>query len=111
MGYQMHHAFAPIAADWVQAKQPSALTTGGGWFFAAGILLFSGSLYLIGLSGIRWPGVSIILEKQRGGLMNNGCAAALNCDTMLESPVWVAGETALDKAPTVNRDVLFGACQ
>ncbi len=54
--YQMYHAFALIAAAWVQAKWPSALATSGGWFFVAGILLFSGSLYLISLSGLRWLG-------------------------------------------------------
>ena len=54
--YQMYHAFALIAAAWVQAKRPSALATSGGWFFVAGILLFSGSLYLISLSGLRWLG-------------------------------------------------------
>ena len=54
--YQMYHAFALIAAAWVHATWPSALATSGGWFFVAGILLFSGSLYLISLSGLRWLG-------------------------------------------------------
>ena len=27
-----------------------------GWLFAVGIVLFSGSLYLLSLSGIRWVG-------------------------------------------------------
>lgn len=54
--YQMYHAFALIAAAWVQARWPSALATSGAWFFVAGILLFSGSLYLMSLSGLRWLG-------------------------------------------------------
>ncbi|MEE4111978.1 MAG: DUF423 domain-containing protein, partial [Desulfobacteraceae bacterium] len=54
--YQMYHAFALIAAAWVQAKWPSALASSGGWFFVAGIFLFSGSLYLMSLSGLRWLG-------------------------------------------------------
>jgi len=54
--YQMYHAFGLIAAAWVQAKWPFALATSGGWFFVAGIILFSGSLYLISLSGLRWLG-------------------------------------------------------
>ena len=54
--YQMYHAFALIAAAWVQARWPSALATSGGWLFVACILLFSGSLYLISLSGLRWLG-------------------------------------------------------
>jgi len=48
--YQMYHAFALIAAAWVQAKWPSGLATSGGWFFV------SGSLYLLSLSGLRWLG-------------------------------------------------------
>jgi uncharacterized membrane protein YgdD (TMEM256/DUF423 family) len=52
----MYHAFGLIAAAWVQAKWPIALATSGGWFFVAGIILFSGSLYLISLSGLRWLG-------------------------------------------------------
>ena len=54
--YQMYHAFALIAAAWVQVKWPSALVTTGGWFFVIGIILFSGSLYLLSLSGLKWLG-------------------------------------------------------
>jgi uncharacterized membrane protein YgdD (TMEM256/DUF423 family) len=54
--YQMYHAFALIAAAWAQAKWPSRLATTGGWFFVIGTILFSGSLYLLSLSGIRWLG-------------------------------------------------------
>ena len=34
----------------------SALSAASGWLFVAGILLFSGSLYLLALSGQRWLG-------------------------------------------------------
>ena len=37
--YQMYHAFALIAAAWVQAQWPSAIVTSGRWFFVAGIFL------------------------------------------------------------------------
>ena len=54
--YQMYHAFALIAAAWVQAQWPSAIVTSGGWFFVAGIFLFSGSLYLLSWTGLKWLG-------------------------------------------------------
>ena len=54
--YQMYHAFALIIAAWVQAKWPSSLVTTGGWFFAIGTIFFSGSLYLMSVSGVRWFG-------------------------------------------------------
>jgi len=56
--YQMYHAFALIAAAWAQAKWPSRLAIAGGWFFVIGTILFSGSLYLLSLSGVRWLGAS-----------------------------------------------------
>ena len=54
--YQMYHAFALIIAAWVQAKWPSSLVTTGGWFFFIGTIFFSGSLYLMSLTGVRWLG-------------------------------------------------------
>ena len=54
--YQMYHAFALIAVAWVQSKRPSTLVTTGGWFFAIGTVLFSGSLYLLSVSGVGWFG-------------------------------------------------------
>ena len=54
--YQMYHAFALIAAAWVQSKWPSPLVTAGGWLFVIGTVLFSGSLYLMSASGARWLG-------------------------------------------------------
>lgn len=55
--YQMYHAFALIAAAWAQAKWPSVLVTTGGWLFVVGTILFSGSLYLLSVTGIRWLGM------------------------------------------------------
>ena len=55
----MYHAIALLVvalalAHWPAAAKP--LQTGG-WLFVAGIILFSGSLYLLSVSGIRWLGV------------------------------------------------------
>jgi uncharacterized membrane protein YgdD (TMEM256/DUF423 family) len=54
--YQMYHALALIAAAWAQGKWPGGAVTAGGWLFIAGILVFSGSLYVLAISGIRWLG-------------------------------------------------------
>ena len=54
--YQMYHAFALIAAAWAQARWPGALATASGWLFVAGTIVFSGSLYLLSLTGQRWLG-------------------------------------------------------
>lgn len=54
--YQMYHAFALIAAAWAQTKWPSSIVIMGGWFFVIGTILFSGSLYLLSLSSVRWLG-------------------------------------------------------
>lgn len=54
--YQMYHAFALLAVAWVLTKWPSSLATVSGWCFVIGTVLFSGSLYLLSLSGIKWLG-------------------------------------------------------
>ena len=54
--YQMYHALALLAAAWAQARWPGAATAAAGWLFVAGTLLFSGSLYLLSLTGVRWLG-------------------------------------------------------
>jgi uncharacterized membrane protein YgdD (TMEM256/DUF423 family) len=54
--YQMYHALALLATAWVAAQAPSWLASGAGWCFFIGILIFSGSLYALTLSGQRWLG-------------------------------------------------------
>jgi uncharacterized membrane protein YgdD (TMEM256/DUF423 family) len=54
--YQMYHAFALIAAAWASARWPGAWTSAAGWLFVAGTLVFSGSLYVLSLTGLRWLG-------------------------------------------------------
>ncbi len=54
--YQLIHALALLAAAWATTRWPGAATTAAGWLFIAGILLFSGSLYALTLSGQRWLG-------------------------------------------------------
>jgi uncharacterized membrane protein YgdD (TMEM256/DUF423 family) len=54
--YQMYHALALFACAWAVGKWPGALTSASGWLFVAGTLVFSGSLYALSLSGVRWLG-------------------------------------------------------
>jgi uncharacterized membrane protein YgdD (TMEM256/DUF423 family) len=55
--YQMYHALALFAAAWLhqQTRAPAALLAG--WAFAAGVLLFCGSIYAMAFTGIRGLGV------------------------------------------------------
>jgi uncharacterized membrane protein YgdD (TMEM256/DUF423 family) len=54
--YQMFHALALIATAWAVSRWPASPAEWAGWLFLAGILLFSGSLYLLSLTGVRWLG-------------------------------------------------------
>jgi uncharacterized membrane protein YgdD (TMEM256/DUF423 family) len=54
--YQMYHVFALVAAAWAWARWPRRLFVVAGGLFAAGIVVFSGSLYLLALTGTRWLG-------------------------------------------------------
>ncbi len=54
--YQMYHALALLATAWAEARWPGTAIRLAGWFFATGTVLFSGSLYLLALTGIRWLG-------------------------------------------------------
>lgn len=54
--YQMYHALGLFAVAWASARWPDSPAPMAGWLFVAGILLFSGSLYVMVLSGQRWLG-------------------------------------------------------
>ena len=54
--YQMYHAFALFAAAWGLARWQTRLFAVAGWLFVAGIVIFSGSLYLMAATGMRWLG-------------------------------------------------------
>jgi uncharacterized membrane protein YgdD (TMEM256/DUF423 family) len=54
--YQLYHALALLAVAWAQTRWPGTLVTASGWLFVIGTALFSGSLYLLSLTGIRWLG-------------------------------------------------------
>jgi uncharacterized membrane protein YgdD (TMEM256/DUF423 family) len=54
--YQMYHVFAVFAAAWACARWPRRVFGVAGVLFLAGIVVFSGSLYVLALSGERWLG-------------------------------------------------------
>jgi uncharacterized membrane protein YgdD (TMEM256/DUF423 family) len=53
--YQMYHALGLLAVGAIAARQPSRMANFAGWCFLLGILLFSGSLYMLTLTGVtKW---------------------------------------------------------
>jgi uncharacterized membrane protein YgdD (TMEM256/DUF423 family) len=54
--YHVYHALALLAVGWAAARWPGTAVSASGWLFVAGTLLFSGSLYLLSLTGLRWLG-------------------------------------------------------
>ena len=55
--YHLVHALALFAVAWASTQWPGRTTQTSGWLFIAGIVLFSGSLYLLALTGQRGFGV------------------------------------------------------
>jgi len=54
--YQMYHALALLAVGLLLTRRSHSALTVAGWLFAAGVVLFSGSLYLLAVTGARWLG-------------------------------------------------------
>ena len=55
--YQFYHTLALMAAGMLMnGDSNTRYLRMSGWFFTAGILCFSGSLYLLALGGPRWLG-------------------------------------------------------
>lgn len=54
--YQMYHALALFAVAWAVDRWGGGPAVWAGWAFVVGILVFSGSLYVLSLTGIRWLG-------------------------------------------------------
>ena len=63
--YQMYHALALIAVAWAANHWPGTSVRAAGLLFIGGTVLFSGSLYLLALTGARWLGAITPL----GGLL------------------------------------------
>jgi len=54
--YQIYHALGLLAISWAVTRWPEARLDLGGWLLTAGTVLFSGSLYLMAMTGARWLG-------------------------------------------------------
>jgi uncharacterized membrane protein YgdD (TMEM256/DUF423 family) len=55
--YHFYHALGMILIGIISLHLPeSALLKSSGWLMLAGIVLFSGSLYVLATSGIKWLG-------------------------------------------------------
>jgi uncharacterized membrane protein YgdD (TMEM256/DUF423 family) len=54
--YQMYHALALVLVAVLMTRTGPSFAAAAGWAFVVGILLFSGSLYLMLLTGQRWLG-------------------------------------------------------
>jgi uncharacterized membrane protein YgdD (TMEM256/DUF423 family) len=54
--YHMYHALALLAVAWACSRWPAGGAQYAGWLFLAGIIVFSGSLYILSVTGARWLG-------------------------------------------------------
>jgi uncharacterized membrane protein YgdD (TMEM256/DUF423 family) len=54
--YQMYHALGLVVVAVLTALVPGFRGRGVGWAFTLGVLIFSGSLYALVLTGQRWLG-------------------------------------------------------
>ncbi len=55
--YQMFHTIALFAVGVLQHLAKESSFSLAGWGFFVGIILFSGSLYLLAITGTKWLGV------------------------------------------------------
>lgn len=55
--YHAIHAAALFAIAWLEEKTQGSLISAAGWFIIAGIVLFSGSLYALALTGVKALGI------------------------------------------------------
>jgi uncharacterized membrane protein YgdD (TMEM256/DUF423 family) len=54
--YQLVHALGLLAVGWAAGRWTSGAVRAAGWLFVVGVFLFSGSLYVLCLTGVRGLG-------------------------------------------------------
>lgn len=54
--YHLFHTVALVAVAWATTRLPGRLTRWAGIFMIAGVVLFSGSLYILSIFNVRWMG-------------------------------------------------------
>lgn len=50
--YQMYHALALLGVAWLASRGATGMVNASGWGFLIGIVLFSGSLYVLAVTGV-----------------------------------------------------------
>lgn len=55
--YQMFHALALLALGLATKRRQGRLLAVAGWLFVAGIVVFSGTLYVLAATGLSWLGM------------------------------------------------------
>ena len=55
--YQLVHALALVLVGFLIGRRPERLTVIAGWCFIAGVVLFSGSLYVLSITGATAVGI------------------------------------------------------
>ena len=54
--YHFYHALGLFVVAWAITHFTAANISPAGWLFVAGTIIFSGGLYALSLSGVRWFG-------------------------------------------------------
>ena len=54
--YHLIHGLGLLAIAWAVSRWPDTYVNIAGYLFVAGIFIFSGSLYVLAITGIRWLG-------------------------------------------------------
>jgi uncharacterized membrane protein YgdD (TMEM256/DUF423 family) len=54
--YQMYHALVMMLAGVLALSRPSGMLNAAGLAMLAGTVVFSGSLYVLAMTGVRWLG-------------------------------------------------------
>jgi len=65
--YQMYHALGMMAVGLLCLRRRSMSLELAGWLFLAGIVLFSGALYVLTVAGPHWLGITWGLVAPFGG--------------------------------------------
>jgi uncharacterized membrane protein YgdD (TMEM256/DUF423 family) len=63
--YQIYHALGLLLIGCISLIRPATRVNTTGWLFLTGTLLFSGSLFIYSLSGVRW----LVFITPIGGMM------------------------------------------
>jgi uncharacterized membrane protein YgdD (TMEM256/DUF423 family) len=89
--YNMYHALALVAVGLLALSgRPSPALSVAGWSFVLGTLVFSGTLYAYGLTGLRWLGA--ITPFGGIGLLIGWLALAVAAGNALKSEVPMIGD-------------------